>query len=172
MAPKNKPRLRITNRLTNTFPQPKRIRARKRFKEFDPEGTESIDDWKKVFMDCSDPTEYEPAVRLCGSWSEWERFKRHWPGFALILKNWHNELEIKLRSQAVKQIIAKTDKDVNAAKWVAKGEYKKQTGERTSKTERERENFVRQEVARVVDRDAERVLKLIDITPEPKYAVQ
>lgn len=143
--------------------------TKKNFIEFNQEGKDSLQRWHDVFVEICDPTEYKAAIELAGSWTEWERYKREWPYFSNnILPDWLTEVEIKIRSDAVKHLVRKAKDDSSAAKFLAKGEYKdKQTG-RPSKKEQEREQAVRKKVRQDTDPDVERVLNF----NEAKAALQ
>lgn len=84
----------------------------------------SIKEWKEVYMDLSDPTEYSPAMYLLGDWDHWVQIadkSQARPYFA----EWRKELVIKLRSEAIASLRkqAKGDKGTAAAKWLAENGY-------------------------------------------------
>lgn len=109
----------------------------------DQEGKHGLHSAKKIYMEAEDPTEYQAAMDLVGNWKHWQRLcATKW--FKAVVNEWREELEIKLRSKAVKQVIklAKEDgKDTRmAAKWVATKSWKdKSTRGRPSKEEVERQ---------------------------------
>jgi len=51
------------------------------FKQHNSQGTEDLDEWRKRFVAIADPTEYQGGIELCGSWNDWQAFKRNWPTF-------------------------------------------------------------------------------------------
>lgn len=143
--------------------------SRSLFKQYNPEGPFDLNDWKQRYVDCCDPTEYKGALELCGSWDEWLRFKREWPGFVKIIEEWNNEVEVKIRSEAVMQLVKKAaDGEVNSAKFIAKGEYKPKLMGTPRKKEQEKEKNIQTLTARKVDPEVERVLnpEYVDITPQ------
>jgi len=84
----------------------------------------TLQEWKDVFLDCRDPSEYQPAQLLLGDWEHWLEVRNH----ALIkphVDKWQNELEVKLRSEAIQQIKshAKQPGGTAAAKWLADKGY-------------------------------------------------
>ena len=56
-----------------------------------------------VSMVPNDPTEYEFAQTVFGSWEVWEKIKKA-PQIAQFVKRWKNEVEIKVKSQAIQAI--------------------------------------------------------------------
>lgn len=56
-----------------------------------------------VAMVPNDPTEYEFAQTVFGSWEVWEKIKKA-PQIAQFVKRWKNEVEIKVKSQAIQAI--------------------------------------------------------------------
>jgi hypothetical protein len=107
-----------------------------------------------LYLECADPTEYEFANQLLGSWAHWQRMLEcKW--FMPYVDAWRDELEIKLRSEAVRNIgtISKGTSPgaLNASRWLAeKGWTEKKRG-RPSKqevaSERKKQALVSQEVA-------------------------
>lgn len=56
-----------------------------------------------VAMVPNDPTEYEFAQTVFGSWEVWDKIRRA-PQIAVYVKRWRNEVEIKVKSQAIQAI--------------------------------------------------------------------
>ena len=83
-----------------------------------------LSDWKQVFLDCRDPSEYEAAMRLVGDWDHWLLIRNH-PFISPVVDGWHKELEVKLRSEAIKLLVghAKQQGGTAAAKWLADKGY-------------------------------------------------
>jgi hypothetical protein len=139
--------------------KPTRTPTKKLFKEFNPQAELSIDEWRKVFVETEDPTEYTGAMLLVGSWKEWQRFKKEWPGFRDILEEWKSEIEIRIRAKAILSIASKAKDNVEAAKWIAEGKFNKRAAGKPSKAETERAakveakltDAVEDEIARVMD---------------------
>ena len=135
-------------------------KTRKLFIQFDPEGEYDLDEWRKVFVDIADPTEYDAAITLIGSWDEWKKLKQYWPWFRdVCLPAWLEEVEIKLRSQAVKHIIKQSKKDngTAAARWVAEGRYACRKPGKPTNAEIERQARIHAGVEEEVADDIERV---------------
>ena len=56
-----------------------------------------------VAMVPNDPTEYEFAQAVFGSWDVWEKIKKA-PQLSVFIKKWQNEVEVKVKSQAIQAI--------------------------------------------------------------------
>ena len=117
---------------------------------------------KRIYMECSDPTEYQVAMTVFGSLRFWQRQC----GNKEIMKfvtEWRDELEIKLRSEAFKSIYETAmeggPKSVSAAKSVMdKGWMEKRTGAgRPSKEEVARELKIQAAIKDDFESDAERL---------------
>lgn len=120
---------RVVVGLFEEFDRPDR-KFRPRFK---------LADWKETFLEARDPSEYEAAMRLVGDWDHWLLIRQH-PFISPIIDKWHEELEIKLRSEAIKKMLyhANQPGGTAAAKWLADKGYsvdapKKKVGRPISK---------------------------------------
>jgi hypothetical protein len=85
---------------------------------------------KKIYLSMEDPIEYDFATKNFYDWEQWQRIQ----GNKLILpyiEEWRNELDLKLRSRAFKQILDTTQSEQGmvAKKWIAdKGWLKNSVG--------------------------------------------
>jgi len=84
----------------------------------------TLQEWKDVFLDLRDPSEYSAAMALLGDWEHWLEVRNH----ALIkphIDKWQAELDVKLRSEAIQQMKAhaKQPGGTAAAKWLADKGY-------------------------------------------------
>jgi len=86
--------------------------------------TWSLTDWKEVYLELCDPTEWEPAMYLLGSWAHWKKIADN-SAVAPFIAEWRKELKIKLKSVAINQIKqqAAGPKGTAAAKWLAENGY-------------------------------------------------
>lgn len=83
---------------------------------------------KRLYLECEDPGEYEFANKYLANWSAWERICAN-KLFKKMVDEWRKELEIKLRSKGIKQMMEKADTSPMAAKWLAdKGWVAKEAG--------------------------------------------
>ena len=95
---------------------------------------------KKLFLELEDVTEYEFANTYLLGWSHWQRLNKN----KLMTKHfaeWREELELSLRSQAIRGIIDMTASDggFQACKWLADKGWDKRTAGRPSKSEKLKE---------------------------------
>ena len=84
----------------------------------------TLQEWKEVFLECRDPSEYSVAMALLGDWEHWLEVRNH-PIIKPHIDKWHDELEVKLRSEAIAQMKAhaKQPGGTAAAKWLADKGY-------------------------------------------------
>lgn len=134
--------------------------SKKLFKQFSEDGIYDLDEWRRTFVELSDPTEYLAAIQLLGSWAEWQRMKHDWKGFReQIIPEWLAEVEVKLRSQSIKHVISKSENDSNAARWLAEGKYKeKRAPGKPSAAEVERAAKIEAGIDKAIDDDIRRVM--------------
>lgn len=82
---------------------------------------------REVYLNANDPSEYQVALDMVGSWEHWKRLcECDW--FMEHVIKWREELELKLRSSALKAIVNQSVKDgkeaVSAAKYIVEGGWK------------------------------------------------
>ncbi len=113
-------------------------------------------DWKPVYLGTSDPTEYEAAMLLIGDYEHWLLIRNH-PKIKPIIDKWQMEMEVKLRSEAVRQMMkhSKSQNGAAAAKWLAEGRFANRD-KRTKKGKLEEEQVV-SEIDSRVSEDMERL---------------
>mgnify|MGYP001564732566 FL=1 len=89
--------------------------------------------------------EYDFAITVIGSWEHWCRLCKS-PKLKEHISMWRDELEVKIRSNAIKSIIRtsleETSAGATSAKWLAEKGYAPKRG-RPSKEEKE--GFLKQE---------------------------
>ena len=148
-----------------------RFPTKGKFIQYNDSGTEDLEEWRKQFVAIADPTEYNAAITLAGSWAEWQRIKREWPEFRdRILIEWLAEVEVKLRSEAIANLCQQSldPKGSAAAKWIAEGRYKPRKVGAPSKVEVERQIKIHARIDDEVEDDIARVmntsgLKLVEV---------
>lgn len=83
---------------------------------------------KKLYLNMADPTEYDFATTYLIDWPHWKKLC----GNAIILRHieeWREEMELKLRAEAVRMMQDLSENNAQAAKWLAeKGWDKKGAG--------------------------------------------
>jgi len=90
---------------------------------------------RKVYLETADPTEYQFATENFLSWDHWNRICAN-KQIAAHINEWREELEVKLRSNAVRMNIAAAQAgNYQAAKWVADRGWTTRAAGRPSKAE-------------------------------------
>jgi hypothetical protein len=84
----------------------------------------SLKELKQLFLDCRDPSEYTVAMRFTEDWEHWQEVRNH-PLIKPHVDKWQEELAVKLRSEAIQQMMvhAKQPGGTAAAKWLADKGY-------------------------------------------------
>lgn len=118
----------------------------------------TLDEAKKLYLDSEDITGYTFATNHLGGWHHWQALFNS-PTLEPILREWEEELEVKLRSKAIMQIteIAKTEKGYQAAKFLADRGWKVRDAGRPSKAEIQKETRVQ---AKMYEEFGDNVLQL------------
>jgi hypothetical protein len=114
---------------------------------------------KQIYLEYSDPTEYSFAIEVIGSWEHWQTLCKSFV-FRPYIKKWREELEVKLRSEALKAMreTARNEgsKGTTAAKYLAEKGWEKKAG-RPSKAEIKRQARIDAGIHSEIDEDAERL---------------
>ena len=116
---------------------------------------------KQAFLECEDPTEYTFATTYLGGWSHWKRLCEKTKLLHPYIEEWREELEVKLRSEGIRQVAehAKSDKGFQASKWLAEKGWDEKKRGRPSKEEKERELKIQTKIGKEVDDDLTRILQ-------------
>ena len=112
---------------------------------------------KRLYLEASDPTEYKFATEYLLGWKHWQRMCEN-----KIIRNhideWREELEVKLRCQAIGDAIALAKSgQFQAAKWVADRGWATRAAGRPTKSEIEHEKKVQ---ARINDEYGADVIRM------------
>lgn len=112
---------------------------------------------RQIYMNCEDPTEYEPAMILVGSWKHWVQCTET-VFFRKVIVEWRTELEVKLKSKGFKKLIDLTKADsgsaITAAKYLSdKGWKEKPVGSKRGRPSKEEVKNTRDALA-LADKDA------------------
>ena len=115
---------------------------------------------KRLYLAHEDPTEYDFACTYLLGWSQWQRICSN-KLFAKHIAEWRMELELKIRSQAVRDIIelSQGEKGFQSAKWLADRGWDKRAAGRPTNEEVERERNIK---ANIDDEYASEVSRLSD----------
>jgi hypothetical protein len=115
---------------------------------------------KKIYLELEDPTEYEVAMHVLGSWNHWNRLLDNKLIRTEIIK-WREELEIKLRSKALRAMIDTASfegaKGTTAAKYLAEKGWIKRPAGRPSEEETKGQLKQDKELKELLKEDAKRV---------------
>lgn len=131
-------------------------------REFNGEELVSL---KEIYMAEGDLEEYDVAMRVFGSWKHWKRLLEN-KKISAYIDEYRDELETKIRSEAVKSLIrtATVDgpKGTSAAKYVAERGWHKRKAGAPSKGEVKRELGIATKVDSAIKEDMERIgLKIV-----------
>lgn len=114
---------------------------------------------KRLFLAHEDPTEYDFAATYLLGWNHWKRLNAN----KMLTKHfdeWREELELKIRSQAVREIVDLTAGEggsFQAAKWLADRGWDKRAPGRPSKAEQERDDRIEEHIANEFQDDVVRL---------------
>jgi hypothetical protein len=116
------------------------------------------------YMEIADPTEYQVALRLFGSWDHWQALtKAKWFNNHLI--GWRDELKVKMESDRYYEMSDRVEKDkfstsgINATKWLADRYGSKSTIKRGRPSKAEKEAHLQrlQNESEDTNEDAKRI---------------
>lgn len=98
---------------------------------------------KRLYLEMEDIGEYEFATTYLLGWNHWQRMCAN-KQILKYIEEWRYELELKLRSRAIKAMKDKvyTEQGINAAKWIAEKGWDKKAVGRPNKQEEEREKRI------------------------------
>ena len=114
---------------------------------------------KKLYIGMEDPTEYQFATTHLLNWQHWVKLNGN-EYLAVHFRQWREELELKLRSQAVRAIMDQSASEsggFQAAKWLADRGWDKKGVGRPSKEEKEFEMKIKERVGEDYSNDISRM---------------
>lgn len=82
----------------------------------------SIEEWRKVYVDVADPTGYRAMEILIGDWEHWKLIVSN-QTIAPLVDEWNDEVNTKLRSEAVAHLRRLASTKDSAAKCILMGEW-------------------------------------------------
>jgi hypothetical protein len=112
---------------------------------------------RRLYLETMDPTEYKFARKYFASKAHWDRIVAN-KIFTDQVAEWREELEVKIRSEALSTAIAMAKDNFNAAKWIADGSWKGAKPGRPKKEDAQQERRIRERAVDEVKHDAERVI--------------
>ena len=102
---------------------------------------------KKLFIEHEDPTEYDFADTYLLGWRHWRRMNEN----KVLRKHfdeWREELELRLRSKAVRQTIKQAEEgNFSASKWLADRGWEKRGAGRPSKDEVRKQSEIQKRIS-------------------------
>ena len=103
---------------------------------------------KRLYLEMEDPTEYTFANEYLLGWSHWKRLTNN-KTLIKEIEEWRFELELKIRSQAVRGIMDMSieEKGFQAAKWLANKGWDTRGAGRPSKEDLEHETAVQERIS-------------------------
>ena len=115
---------------------------------------------RKVYMELADPEEYTVAIKVLGSWEHWLRLLEN-KAIMKYLNQYRSELEVKIRSGAVKSLIQTAELDGSkgtaAAKYIAEKGWDKRKAGAPSKVEVKRELAIHANIDSEIEDDLKRI---------------
>lgn len=113
---------------------------------------------KRLYLEMEDVGEYLFACTHLLGWEHWQRLCAN-KQINEHIEKWRYELELKLRSQAIMEIKAKSknEKGINASKWLAERGWDKRPAGRPSKADVERETRVQADLDKMFQDDMKRI---------------
>lgn len=105
----------------------------------------------KLYMDIGDPTEYEIAKLAFQTWEHWQAIANQYK-VGPELEKWREEMEIKVRSEAVSELRKLAKTSTGAATFLAKKGYD------DNPKSRKKEKRIHDAIKTTIDSDYERIL--------------
>lgn len=113
---------------------------------------------KRLFLEMSDPIEYEFANTYLADWEHWQKICNN-KVLAQEIAKWRYELELKLRSEGIQWVLKSARKKQNwlAAKFLAERGWEVRAAGRPSKEEIERNTAIESAIQKEFDDDIARL---------------
>lgn len=114
---------------------------------------------KRLFLLEEDPTEYSFAEKHLLGWQHWKRLCEN-KAIAKHIEEWREELELKIRSQAVRDMMnmcASESGNYSAAKFLADRGWEKRAAGRPSKAEKDKHLRIEEKIEEEFAADVKRL---------------
>jgi len=114
---------------------------------------------KRLFLLEEDPTEYAFAEKHLLGWQHWKRLCEN-KAIAKHIEEWREELELKIRSQAVRDMMnmcASESGNYSAAKFLADRGWEKRAAGRPSKAEKDKHLRIEEKIEEEFAADVKRL---------------
>lgn len=109
----------------------------------------TLAEWKKVFLECMDPTDYKPMKRLLNNLPHWKLIMEN-QTLSPIIAEWKEEINMRLKSEAVENLRALATTKEGACRAILNAEWEKKSRGRPAKAKAP-------SAAYRMDKDAERL---------------
>lgn len=114
---------------------------------------------KKIYLEMEDTTEYEFANTYFLGWKHWQRICEN-KMLRAHIDEWREELELKLRARAIKQMMdLATTGSYQASKWLADRGWDVRAAGRPSKAEKQKLAAINERVSNEYGADIHRLFK-------------
>lgn len=114
---------------------------------------------KRLYLDMEDTTEYEFAKTYLLGWKHWQRLCEN-KQIAIHINEWREELELKLRARAVKQMMDLANGgSYQASKWLVDRGWDSRGAGRPSKEEKEKHKAISERVNEEYGADVHRLYR-------------
>jgi len=115
---------------------------------------------KKLYIQHEDPTEYDFATKYLLGWQHWKKITEN-RALLVEIEQWREELELKIRSQAVKDMIDQSVEggSFQASKWLADRGWDKKAAGRPNKQEAKKEQRIKEQINAEFEEDSARLLQ-------------
>ena len=117
---------------------------------------------KKLFLETMDPTGYVMSRQYLLGWKHWKRLKANKKLNEDHFKDWEEEVEVFMRSDAIQSIIAQADNSFPAAKFISEKGWDRKVG-RPTKDDMQREDRIAERIADEFDDDIDRMGNIVRI---------
>lgn len=89
----------------------------------------SLEQWRKVYVDIADPTDYRAMIALLGDWEHWKLIVEN-QTIAPIVTEWRDEVNVKLKSEGIASVRKLSSTKDSAAKILIGNEWDKTQAKR------------------------------------------
>lgn len=112
---------------------------------------------KRLYLEIGDPTEYAFANTCFTGWTQWQRIVAN-KQMTKVVEQWRFELEVKLRSEGVRQAKTQAKKGSwQATKWLSERGWDARGAGRPSKEDVDHERKVQAAISNEFEDDATRL---------------
>lgn len=127
---------------------------------------EMLELWRQRFIDVGDPTEYKFGISVAGDYKSYERIKKNSRTLREYLMYWQEELEVKMRSDALNCLLddvkSGSKSATSSAKFIEDKMSKHKEARRPTKKEQESKSKVDERVFGEIDEEFERVMGTVN----------